>query len=354
MATRRRGFTLIELLVVIAIIAILIGLLLPAVQKVREAAARAQCQNNLKQIGLAIMSFESAYGYMPPGRVDAFQGVNVPKFGVTTQNVRVGPGTYLLPYIEQEAVYRLYRFDFDWIAPENQAAIRSPLKTWICPSSPEDARRQDFGTLNPTGGYGVMPDGSRRSAAAADYCVVNGYNSASLTTGVFAPPNNPVPPVPGIIIGDLLTLDNNYTGVLMMVGRRNAPLGPTKGEVTIVGISDGTSNTVMICEDAGRPQRYVPRGKLAVFTSGAGWADPDNEIWLDGFTFDGGNDAQTGVPRGPCWTNCNNNNDPFSFHTGINNNVFADGSVRALKQSLTIGDYARLITRSQGEVNAAD
>jgi prepilin-type N-terminal cleavage/methylation domain-containing protein len=354
MRLRNRGFTLIELLVVIAIIAILIGLLLPAVQKVREAAARAQCQNNLKQIGLAIMNFESAYGYMPPGRVDAFQGVNVPKFGVTTQNVRVGPGTYLLPYLEQEALFRRYRFDFDWIAEENQSAIRTPLKMWICPSSPEAFDRQDFGTLNPTGGYGTNTDGTRRSAASADYCVINGYNSLSLNSGVFAPPNNPVPPVPGLILGDTPTLDNNYTGVLSMVGRRNAPLGPTKGEVTIVAIIDGTSNTVMICEDAGRPQRYVSRGKLPVFTSGAGWADPDNEIWLDGFPFDGGNDTQTSIPRGPCWTNCNNNNEPFSFHTGINNHVFADGSVRALKQNMTIANYAGLVTRNMGEITTID
>src|SRR5215217_7326400 len=91
----RRAFTLIELLVVIAIIAVLIGLLLPAVQKVREAAARLKCQNNLKQIALAAHSYESANAVLPSGNEQA----------------HVGPLVYLLPYIEQENMYRNFAFD---------------------------------------------------------------------------------------------------------------------------------------------------------------------------------------------------------------------------------------------------
>src|SRR6059058_4737536 len=100
---RRRGFTLVELLVVIAIIAILIGLLLPAVQRVRESAARVKCQNNLKQIGLACHNFAAANRYLPPGLLS-----DAPNSPPDPGNVGPGVGclAFILPYVEQESVYR--------------------------------------------------------------------------------------------------------------------------------------------------------------------------------------------------------------------------------------------------------
>src|SRR4051812_21716021 len=112
---RRRAFTLIELLVVIAIIAVLIGLLLPAVQKVREAAARLKCQNSLKQLGLAVHNYHDANNFLPPGGIDVVT-VGAPKLGIPVQAAHVTHGwaMQILPYIEQDAMFRQYNIRLDW------------------------------------------------------------------------------------------------------------------------------------------------------------------------------------------------------------------------------------------------
>jgi len=141
--SRRSAFTLIELLVVIAIIAVLIGLLLPAVQKVREASARSVCQNNLKQIALGAMSYESAYGRLPPGELAGIPGVSSGFFDAQC----IGSLVFILPYVEQDAIYRQIQTSLDvnttgnrpgsqgwWNSDADFGLSFSKIKSFICPS----------------------------------------------------------------------------------------------------------------------------------------------------------------------------------------------------------------------------
>src|SRR5437879_43379 len=140
----RKAFTLIELLVVIAIIAVLIGLLLPAVQKVREAAARMQCSNNLKQMGLAEHNYHSTFG-----KFTCSWDYEPPKPPTRPTGVSSCWGIWLLPYLEQDNVYRQYNFDTLSYATAagpntNTPVVSNNLKVYNCPSSPNNGRIYDF------------------------------------------------------------------------------------------------------------------------------------------------------------------------------------------------------------------
>jgi type II secretory pathway pseudopilin PulG len=169
--------TLIELLVVIAIIAVLIGLLLPAVQKVRGAAARLSCMNNLKQAGLALYQFEADRGAFPPGAVTG----PLPQAGINSDTLH-GCWPFLLPYLEQEALAHQYRWNVDFFDPANQPAVATQLKVLQCPAA-EPNRVVDVGHSD-----GAFFDGGR--GACSDYGPVQGVGPGLALLGLIDPAEN--------------------------------------------------------------------------------------------------------------------------------------------------------------------
>jgi len=280
--SRRPGFTLIELLVVIAIIAILIGLLLPAVQKVREAAARTQCVNNMKQITLAAHSYESAYGVLPPGH-----------------NINgVGPIVLLLPFMEQQAIYDQMAIDgipstVYWVttAPY-QGQILTPaknsIKTLQCPSAPYDrqsATGAAIGVYYGTIGLDWTPN---NTSFANTHLGFGGATAAALGKTNYLG-----------VAGDW-RYGNGYNGVFYYGAK-----------LAINRITDGSSNTFMFGETCG--------GKFLSTTTPSYFFSYTCSALFTAF----------GVASGP--TDANAGGLFGSAHPSIINFSFADGSIRALK-----------------------
>jgi prepilin-type N-terminal cleavage/methylation domain-containing protein/prepilin-type processing-associated H-X9-DG protein len=337
-AKRRQGFTLIELLVVIAIIAVLIGLLVPAVQKVREAANRMSCTNNLKQIGLAIHNYENTFSALPPWGFDF--GYN-PRPANPLGNQRQGHAALglILPYLEQENVIRIARADASVIDPINwppnwgtSLAGPTKVKTFLCPSAP--ARELDYAPYFVSLG---LPNRGPFPLGATDYAILRGLHPNF--TRACAPASQ------ADASGDL------GVAILGVRGLLN-PEGMTRGKVRFADVTDGTSNTIMVAEDAGRHQVYARGRPIADnapgrpgWTLNAAWADYNTAIRVRGFNPDG-----TVVDGGCCVVNCNNVSQVYAFHSGGSNALRGDGSVQFLRDSIAPGVLAALITRAGGEV----
>ncbi len=317
-----RAFTLVELLVVITIIGILIALLLPAVQAAREAARRLQCQNHLKQIQLAMLNYEEAKGVFPPASFynkDSSRGATGYVHGWVA---------FILHGFEQGALADMYYWEnpgtgrlIKWNHELNREAIKTPLQVLRCPSTPGNWERTEvFGGVE---------------AALTDYAAAQAIHYDVPNAGY-------IPPFPDEV---------SRRGVLFR-----------EETMRMADIRDGTSHTLVIIEDAGRPQHWLKDGPGPDSTSngcanhdvangrvnGGPWADPLNAAPLNGFEHNG-----LKCP-GPCPFNCTNNNEGFAFHPSGMNASFADGSVQFLSDTMDIAVYAALLTREGGEVIPAD
>lgn len=319
---KRLGFTLIELLVVIAIISILISLLLPAVQKVREAAAKIKCTNNLKQLGIALHTYESGRGRFPTGGM-GWDSAGVPIFDT------VSTLTVLLPQIEQEDVYRAFDLSQPYNATAgNRAAAKTSINLFLCPSNPVRSR-----TGVDSFGYGIT-----------DYMP----NLAALINPNTTAGNPLRIAIPGI--SDL--------GPLRF---------PAAGHAVV---QDGLSKTIAIVEDTGRSEYfYAPRyddpvGTELLPTGGIKrnsfrWAEPASAGAVQGppgavYPYNGRiiNNASKpfGGPAGCLWTNadCGPNEEPFSFHGNGCNVLFMDGHVSFIIEDIDPISFRRMLTASEG------
>jgi prepilin-type N-terminal cleavage/methylation domain-containing protein len=291
--SRRRGFTLIELLVVIAIIAILIGLLLPAVQKVRDAAARTQCTNNLKQLGLAVQNFASTYDGILPA--------------ITNSTGSVGPsGQYqgcilitLLPYLEQQSLYNYALQNpgdtWDGVGVPNSGYVRTtPIKTYVCPG---------------------------------DFTVSSGWSGAQVNSWMAA----------------------SYGGNLQLFGTVRTGGNADAPQYRIGNIPDGTSNTITFAETYSQ----VSNGGNLWAYPGIDWSWQWTPVIANSRSFGGCggpcNGGWDSMPQIKLTIGNTTKQAPQGNHTGTCVVGLADGSVRGVPQGISYNAWVLALLPADGQ-----
>jgi prepilin-type N-terminal cleavage/methylation domain-containing protein/prepilin-type processing-associated H-X9-DG protein len=339
--SQKRGFTLVELLVVIAIIGILVALLLPAIQAAREAARRSQCVNKMKQLGLAVLNYESARKLLPyantpndttPMKSGACAGT---AGGVGTSNglQHHTVFTYILPYLEEQATYDQIDFSLSWDSTAtnkknttNRAATSRDIDVLLCPSTE-----------------------NRPGMATTDYNVVARIDATEYCDGTRG--------VDAVAVAKRQT--DKLLGML------------TDTQNSIRKVSDGMSKTIMFVESAGRPNHYVQGKTLknlmweensTLKQPGLGgltdyqWADggiaadgSDGLYIVWGKKYPTTTDIQAACPMRTSVMNCDNYKGVYSFHSGGTNIAFGDGSVQFIKDDVAADTFVSLITRGAGD-----
>lgn len=321
---RRSAFTLVELLVVIAIIGILVALLLPAIQAAREAARRMSCQNNMKQLGLALHTFHDTFERFPPGAQENVYPV--PRSGNTYIK-----GTswlvFILPQMEQQAVYDQYDFSQPYSAEVNNIVGNTLIPGHKCPAGPQQIRssngaeRTNDGTYNHTTHYyGIMGPSSRANPSIV---VLNGTSYRYVVGGA--------------------TGNGAYATDGMLGQYRDNPGSVTTGHyMTLAEVLDGTTNTLML----GERSVFLPPGQTNDYRS-----------WVRGQNGGSGTTKNVTYPINSTLYNGSNNFNDISMgstHPGGCNFALGDASVRYVSEDIDLALYKALASVRNGEVTTFD